>query len=444
MVQKISKNTPVDLLVVGSGLSGMAAALFAAKQGISVAQVSQSSTLLYHSGLIDVLGSIPGTEPKAISNPVKGIEELLEQYPDHLYSKIDLEELEESLEVVRAFLGEQGVNYLGNLHQNRRILTSVGTVKRSCLLPATMVKGADAIEQRAVGVIVGIKRLRGFSSRQITEMMKPEWPELSSVEIEYPGSVEGKEVVPEHLARALDNTDNVFPLIEILKPLVKDATVLGIPPILGIQKSQKIHQLMEEKLGVSIFEIPMMPPSIPGIRMLEAFESGLRSHGVRQIRNYHLKELQKEEDGCFTVKIETPQGTENLRARGLILASGRFLGKGLQMTDDRVEETLLNLPVVQPEFREDFYHQDFFDPAGHALNRAGIATDRSCRPLKLNDSPLAENLFAIGSIQAGQDWTREKSGSAIAIASAFKAVLAFDEYLSGRKDDAADKQMKLF
>lgn len=442
MVQKNIKNTSVDLLVVGSGLSGMSAALFAADQGLSVAQVSQSPTLLYHSGLIDVMSTVPSAEPTAFDNPILGIEQLLKQYPTHFYAKVGMDELQQSLEQICAILEEQGVSYVGDLNQNRKVLTSVGTLKRSCLLPITMEKGADAVEQREETLIVGFKGLRGFSSRQITEMLKPDWPGLSFTDLVFPGSEAGSEVVPEHLARSLDNLDNLLPLIDLLKPLVKEVKFLGLPAILGIQKSKEIHRLMQEELGVSVFEIPMMPPSIPGMRLTEAFEAAMRQRGVILIKNQPLDNLKREEDTCFSTVIETPHGVQTITAKGLVLATGRFLGKGLMMTDEGIEESLLNLPVVQPETRSGYYRRDFFDPAGHALNRAGIATDALCRPIKLDSRPLVENLFAIGSIQSGQDWTREKSGSGIAISSAFKAVSAFREYLSGKKDTGDRSQLK--
>jgi glycerol-3-phosphate dehydrogenase subunit B len=60
--------------------------------------------------------------------------------------------------------------------------------------------------------------------------------------------------------------------------------------------------------------------------------------------------------------------------------------------------------------------------AGNPVNRAGIETDDFFRPLGPTGSVFHPRLYASGSILAHQDWKREKSGSGIAIASAFKAV----------------------
>jgi hypothetical protein len=78
--------------------------------------------------------------------------------------------------------------------------------------------------------------------------------------------------------------------------------------------------------------------------------------------------------------------------------------------------------VQQPAAREAWHQRDFLDPAGHAINRAGLKTDDAWRPLAANGKPAWEKLFAIGSILAEQDWMREKCGSGLAIATAWAAV----------------------
>jgi glycerol-3-phosphate dehydrogenase subunit B len=117
---------------------------------------------------------------------------------------------------------------------------------------------------------------------------------------------------------------------------------------------------------------------------------------------------------------------EEIRARGLVLATGRFAGGGLTAEPSGlVRETLMDLHVRQPEGREQWHSPDFFDPAGHPLNRAGLVTDADFHPLDAGGSLIHERLFAIGSLLAGQDWMREQSGSGLAIAAARAAVDAF-------------------
>jgi glycerol-3-phosphate dehydrogenase subunit B len=83
---------------------------------------------------------------------------------------------------------------------------------------------------------------------------------------------------------------------------------------------------------------------------------------------------------------------------------------------------LFDLPVTQPENRSGWLSNDFFDPAGHPVNRAGIETDDCFRPLDKAGAVFHPRLYAAGSILAYQDWKREKSGAGISLVSAFKAV----------------------
>jgi glycerol-3-phosphate dehydrogenase subunit B len=45
-----------DLCIIGSGLAGMAATLFAATRGLSVVQAGHTGEIVFASGLLDLLG----------------------------------------------------------------------------------------------------------------------------------------------------------------------------------------------------------------------------------------------------------------------------------------------------------------------------------------------------------------------------------------------------
>jgi glycerol-3-phosphate dehydrogenase subunit B len=119
--------------------------------------------------------------------------------------------------------------------------------------------------------------------------------------------------------------------------------------------------------------------------------------------------------------LDVPGG-ERVSANAVVLATGRFSGRGLTADRQGVRETLLGLPVHQPASRDAWHQRDFLDPAGHAINRAGLRTDAAFRPLDASGKPAWPRLFAIGSILADQDWMRAKCGSGLAIATAWAAM----------------------
>jgi glycerol-3-phosphate dehydrogenase subunit B len=127
----------------------------------------------------------------------------------------------------------------------------------------------------------------------------------------------------------------------------------------------------------------------------------------------------------FVVQIGDTSPETLVRARGVVLASGRFLGKGLSADRKQIREPIFNLPVDQPVKRNEWHCYEFLDPNGHPVNRAGLVTDDRFRPLDRSGNIAHEKLFAAGSILAHQDWMRQKCGSGLAIATAYAAVDAF-------------------
>jgi len=51
-----------DLMIIGAGMTGMAAAFFAATRGIDTVQVGMTSELDFSSGLLDLM-AVPGRTP---------------------------------------------------------------------------------------------------------------------------------------------------------------------------------------------------------------------------------------------------------------------------------------------------------------------------------------------------------------------------------------------
>jgi glycerol-3-phosphate dehydrogenase subunit B len=97
-----------------------------------------------------------------------------------------------------------------------------------------------------------------------------------------------------------------------------------------------------------------------------------------------------------------------------------------------IKESIFNLPVSQPEGRQDWHQDRFFGLNGHAVNQAGLEIDALLRPLDANGQPAFENLFAAGIILAHQDWSRMKCGSGLSVATAYAAIKAFSNLRASR------------
>jgi glycerol-3-phosphate dehydrogenase subunit B len=414
-----------DICIIGAGLAGLAATMFAANQGLSCVQVGGTGEINFSSGHLDLLGVHPVGEKKILTDPWAGIDALVQAVPDHPYAKLSKEDIQTAFRELLSFLKENGLTYRRRMNHNSTVLTSLGTTRQTYCAPHTMWKGVAALKKKPPCLILDIRGLKGFSARQIATALQSDWPKLLTGRISFPGMDHLNEVYMEHMANALILRENREKFAREVLPLIKDAQIVGMPVILGLHRTQEVASDLEELIGVPIFEIPTIPPSVPGLRLKEAFESGLRAKGVRYFSQNHVLSVRGSGDRNFELDIGRKTTEDTVRARGIILASGRFIGGGLYADRRRIKETIFDLPVHQPGNRAEWHRREMLDPRGHPVNRAGLEIDDAFRPLSSSRRPAFSTLFAAGSILAHNDWKRMKCGAGLAIASAFGAVKSF-------------------
>lgn len=415
-----------DVAVIGAGMSGMAAALFAAERGLSCIQIGNGGGILFASGLLDLLGVHPVAEQRLWKFPYEALAALAREAPEHPLARIDTASIRAAFNTFVMALGAAGIPYAPLGERNLKMLTSIGTFKTTFGVPRSMVAGVYALEARPPCLLVDFRGLREFSARQIAAALGDRWPRLRHQRIEFPGCDAMPELYAAHLARALETGAMRERTIALVKPLLGDARVVGFPAVLGLGRSSEVHAAFEAGLGVPVFEIPTMPTSVPGLRLLGALEEAVSARGVRRRHQASVCALAFDAlAGTATLDLDgvsAGEVRERVVARAVVLATGRFTGRGLTADRGGVRESLLGLPVRQPGSREGWHQRDFLDSSGHAINRAGLEIDAAWRPLDAGGKPAWPRLFAVGSILAHQDWMRSKCGAGLAIATAWAAM----------------------
>lgn len=424
-----TRHFTTDLAVIGSGLAGFAASTFALKRGISTAQAGNTGAIAYTTGYLDLYGYEQGDEPQVIVDPWAGLARLRQAQPNHPLAGIAAADIRTAFDQFTSFLGECGIAYTTPTDGNSIALTPAGTTKPTFCVPATMAEGVLALQRQARCVIVDFHGLRGFSARQVCANLKDQWPNLRAERVNFPEMNHG-EIYPEVMARALEVAAHRQQLASAILAIVGDAEVVGLPAVMGMHNPDHVMAELRQLIGLPLFEIPTMPPSVPGIRLREMFEQVFPQKGLTLVPQQKVRTV---DFSGAKVKLSLADnfGAITISAKAVILATGRFLSGGLEARIDGISEPLIGLPVAQPDSRDQWYNQRYLDPSGHQVHLCGIAVDDSLRPLMANGKPYDPRLFAAGIILAHQDWIRGRCGAGVAIATAFKAMDGVERLLNG-------------
>ena len=418
-----------DVMVMGMGYAGLAAALFAARQGLSVALCGAGGGMDSSSGLIDLLGVHPVTDGKVWEDPWAAMDALVKDNPKHPYAHVFPDQAHRALEEVRRFLRDQDLPYMGHEGRNCKIITAMGGLKRSYMVPATVWPAVEAWEHKAPCLLVDFHGFKGYSACQIRDGLSSFWPDLKVLRMEFPGK--SGELYPQHLAQALVESNTRKILASTLKDHLPGIEFIGFPAVLGLKRPFEVITHLEELTQKRIFEVPTLPPSIAGLRLHTAFERGLAPLGVQVFSQQRVFEAQSNGQSGWVLGLGYGKAQQKVHSRGVILAAGRFLAQGLCADRQGIREPVFGLPVDQPGTREHWCNSTFFHPEGHPRSRAGLLCDDQMRPLDASGNPMHDNLHAAGAILAGHDWAREKSGAGLAIVTAYQAVQCLAKGLNG-------------
>jgi glycerol-3-phosphate dehydrogenase subunit B len=395
-----------DLIVIGMGLSGLMAAKTAVEAGQKVLLVGKGmGSLCLFSNTIDVLGSLP--------NNIKmkdGLSQWIKDHPKHPYSKIGLEKIEDALSsFLSLFPPPYSFQTIDNM--NCLLLTGAGTLRPTYLIPTTMIGGTSLDEGNSL--IVGFKGFKDFYAHYVGDQLKCRGINLQLHDPSY------QELTATALARLME-TKSFRERIgsEIKKQLQREAKI-GLPALLGVHNPMEVKKDLEEIIGAKVFEIPLLPPSIPGMRIFNRFKEWLIQKGVTFLLGYSVSKATLKGKKCIAIEVTHPPVTTSYSGDRYILATGRFSAEVAGRTT--IFEPIFNLPLSQPPSREDWFRNSFFGDLPHPIYQAGILTNASFQPVDERGSLVLENVWGAGSILAYHHAIDEKSREGIEIATGYTA-----------------------
>lgn len=421
-----------DVVVIGAGLAGLTAATRLLEEGRSVALVSKGlGGLQLGQGTIDLIGY----DPDFVKHPAAHIDAIKD--PSHPYSHFTDKEAIDGAAWIREILGERLA--VGEGKRNYRLPTAIGALRPTALPQPSMIAGEP--DGRPI-VLVGLERLKDFYPDLAAENLcrqngpdgKPIKARAIHVDLEVrPGEMDSSGL---QFARALDSAEVRDRLCELVKPRLRKDEVVGFPAILGLADLDAWKDVAD-CLGHDVFEIPIPPPSVPGMRLNErltrlvksgmtapdavqrvAGQTGVLASKSRMVMGAHVIGFDHDGDKVTSITVASAGHPTKIEAKQFVLATGGFESGALEMDSyGTVSEPLFGLPVHGTE--GELVTGEYWGE--QPLFKAGLKVDSQMRPVDADDKVVYSNLRACGGLIGGSNRWREKSGDGIALLTALRA-----------------------
>jgi glycerol-3-phosphate dehydrogenase subunit B len=395
--------TEYDVVAIGAGVAGLTAGALLAERGFKVALVTKGEpTACLSTGCVDVCSRN--------DNPLLGIKELPPEHPFHLASE---KTVRESLNYFQAAMKDMGIPYIGVCEKNRSVISALGTFKVSCLVPSTM-EAAPQDTDESIHIIT-FHGLKDFYPGYILSRRQNTGFSVYNAGVD---STMG-------IAARFEEKDFLEKFIIWLEKLNINEKKIAFPAVLGLESAAKIVHTLTTLMKKPVFEIPTIPPSMPGRRLFNALKKNFCKKGGSIYWAWPVAGIEKSDNLIEAVVTHSPGRPNSINARAFILGTGSFVGGGLTATRETIVENVFNLPVHVPGPREIWFDNDYFS-LNHGIGKAGIVVDQSMRPI---DMPW-KNIFVCGGILADTEILKNGCGHGLALATAHVAAQSCAEYLS--------------
>lgn len=419
----------LDLLVVGAGLSGLMAAYTAAQAGLRVRVVCKGLGALHWSaGTVDVLGYTASGQQEPVVRPLEALGEYLRDHPDHPLAQLQPDMIAEAMSSFVALTEELGIPYVGadNGIDNLLLPSPAGAPRPTFLAPQA--QAAGDLNRPEPMLIVGFEGMRDFYPLLIAENLTKQGYQARAEIMAMDLLTDRRDANSVQLAHGLDDETRRTRFGRYLQGLVLGNERIGLPAVLGMDAHAEVMNDLQDICSVPVFEIPTLPPSVPGVRLFKALNDKLIGMGVRVEKGMEIIATEKSApDNGRAGKINWMASKSTGRpykhyAANFLLATGGILGSGFDSDmDGRVWETILDLPLTISQDRGEWFDSRFLSAGGHPVFKGGVMVNGDFQPAAGDGTLLYENLWAAGNMLAGADSIVERSVEGIAIASGIAA-----------------------
>ena len=415
-----------DVIVIGAGLAGLFAAWQASQAGKKVLVISKGrGATHWHSGCIDVLGYRSEDYQQPVRSPRISLEEMVHSNPQHPYALLGEKTIQAALEALKSLCEQHNYPLVGNLDKNWLLPTALGSARPTCLAPTTMMAGD--LDKNEPMLLVGFSGYHDFYPKLAAANINLLEIPTQAMMITTPSLEQKKVITARYLAEAFDQPKFQAEVAQAIQQQLKQLdsaaiSRIGFPAVLGMNKPTQVLHSLEDLLGKAIFEIPTLPPSIPGMRLQCILVKAIEQNGGQVFEGWQVTGYLAQDHRVQAVLSEAAARQKTTYATQFILASGGFLGGGFNTSyHSNPYETIFDLPLAPAPDPGDWFKPDFLGQDGHPLYRYGVQVDQHLKPVGLQGESLYPNLFAVGGLLNGCDSLHERSLEGIALASGYAA-----------------------
>ncbi len=414
----------VDLLVIGAGLSGLFAAITAARAGLKVRLIAKGlGATHWAAGTVDVLGYAPAAvaAPGLVQRPLQAFSALPAAHPYHL---IGADGVRAALNAFQTLSQEVGLPYIGDPNgQNLLLPSPVGAARPTLLAPLAQSQGD--LERRDPLLFVGFSGLRDVYPELLAANLRKQGFQARAAFVPLPHEQQDRNTI--QLARGLDDPTRRARLASEIRRIARPGERIGLPAVLGLHDHAQALADLQAQTGAVIFEFPTLPPSAPGMRLHLALRRQLEQMGatveigMEGIGFHGFDGFDQAQDGIIAW-VETATSTRPLRQRAghFLLATGGILGGGFNSNHlGRVWEVIFDLPLTVPQERHLWLQPRFVE--GQPVFCGGVMVNEAWQPAHADGTPIYRNLWAAGGLLAGGDYIQERSLEGVALASGHAA-----------------------
>ncbi len=375
-----------DVIVIGSGLSGVMAALRAASLGKRVCVVRKGwGMTALGSGAFEIASH------EANDSIIEAAAQIKSSKPTHPYQTLLLEDFPKALELFKKWFPHR---IQGSFSDNQHFLCQSGELKKAAFALETQFFDFKTAGRKKI-LALGFKSCLEVPTEAL--LITAQNISLHTTDTNY---------LPQTIAKRLEKPDEIKKFAQHIKSKVhvSSYSTILMPPILGLDFFSDVKREFEYQIGVPTFEMLGGLNSVPGIRFQKALDGTLKKAGIH-LMDEKVESFEKE---ARKIKSLILSNHEKLSASYFILATGKYVSGGITRNQN-FKESVFDLPLfyekqsLASQATHQFLRKKFSE--SHPLFQVGVKTNADLEPVDPMNELCYDNVKACGTILSGFDPT---------------------------------------